>query len=314
MTQPVAPMSSPRSSPWLRLRQPAFLSAVVVLLIAAVTLNAATKYMKLYFKKEPVSLRHELDTLPTQLGHWVQVSKDEPLDREIEDVLGTKKYIFRDFVDANQITESERNELTKDQSVADYRKVLGALQAAKPAAVITCAVTYYTGMVDTVAHIPDRCYVADGFEPTEHAYPMLTLPARDNAPSRPLQVCFISFEDQIPTRAVVPIKVAYFFQCNGSYESDPINGVRFRLQSLTEKHGYYAKVELKTVMPDSQQSQDVMSDFLSYALPEIERCLPDWQAVTRDEHKLADASASPASHISSPVSSPASSPISSGGH
>ena len=27
------------------------------------------------------------------------------------------------------------------------------------------SVTYYTGMVDTVAHVPERCVTADGYEP-----------------------------------------------------------------------------------------------------------------------------------------------------
>ena len=34
-------------------------------------------------------------------------------------------------------------------------------------AIISFAVTYYTGKADTVAHIPERCYTADGFQPTE---------------------------------------------------------------------------------------------------------------------------------------------------
>jgi hypothetical protein len=270
-------------------RQPAFVAAVVVLFVAALTLNGATRYMKLYFKKEPVSLRRELDTLPTQLGPWLQVSRDEPLDKELEDTLGTKRYIFRDYVDVRQLADGERAALTKEQSTKDYQNELGRFRAAKPTAVLTAAVTYYTGMVDTVAHIPDRCYVADGFEPSEYTSPTWDVTPHAapgsyaSAPTRQMQVRFINFEDQTPGRMAAPINVAYFFQCNGSYESDPINGVRFRLQNLTEKHGYYAKVELKTVMRDSQAAQATMTDFLRSALPEIERCLPDWEAVRRDE-------------------------------
>ena len=33
-----------------------------------------------------------------------------------------------------------------------------------PKAVVNLGLTYYTGLVDTVAHIPDRCYIADGYE------------------------------------------------------------------------------------------------------------------------------------------------------
>ena len=32
-----------------------------------------------------------------------------------------------------------------------------------PQAVVRLSATYYTGMVDTVSHVPDRCVTADGF-------------------------------------------------------------------------------------------------------------------------------------------------------
>jgi hypothetical protein len=273
--------------------QPTFLIAAVVLFIAALTLNGAVQMMKLHFRKEPVALRHPLDEIPAQLGPWLQVSKDEPLDKEMQDVLGTEKYIFRDFVDTRQISSGELATLKKEIASGDAAHHVARIQSDKPTAVLTAAVTYYTGMVDTVAHIPDRCYVADGFEPIDHSYPTwdvsppAVLGSYANAPTRDLQVCFINFEDQTPNRVSVPVNVAYFFQCNGSYEHDPIDGVRMRLQNLSERHGYYAKVELKTVMSDLNASKSTMADFLRYALPEIERCLPDWQAVKRSEGQSA---------------------------
>jgi hypothetical protein len=30
------------------------------------------------------------------------------------------------------------------------------------------AVTYYTGSVDTVPHVPDRCFAADGYRETSY--------------------------------------------------------------------------------------------------------------------------------------------------
>jgi hypothetical protein len=271
------------------LRQPTFLIAAGVLLIAAITLNGAVQMMKLHFRKEPVALRHPLDEIPAQLGPWLQVSKDEPLDKEMQDVLGTEKYIFRDYVDTRQISAGELEVLEKEIASGDAARHVARIQSEKPTAVLTGAVTYYTGLVDTVAHIPDRCYVADGYEPIDHSYPTwdvsppAVLGSYAASPSRDLKVCFINFEDQTPSSPKLPVNVAYFFQCNGTYESDPIDGVRMRLQDLSERHGYYAKVELKTVMTDTNDAKRTMADFLRYALPEIERCLPDWQAVKRSE-------------------------------
>lgn len=271
------------------LGQREFLIAAGVLLVAALTLNGAVGMMKLHFRKEPVALRRHLDEIPKQLGPWLQVSKDEPLDKEMQDVLGTDKYIFRNYVDTRQISARELEVLKREIASGDVMADLSRIQSDKPTAVITAAVTYYTGMVDTVAHIPDRCYVADGYEPIDHSYPIwdvsppAVLGAYANAPHRELKVCFINFEDQTPNRSNLPVNVAYFFQCNGGYESDPIDGVRLRLQDLSERHAYYAKVELKTVMSDTMASKVTMADFLRYALPEIERCLPDWQAIKRSE-------------------------------
>src|SRR6188508_1971500 len=64
-----------------------FVIVAVVLLVAAVGLNVSVNMLKLYFRKEPVSLRQDLST------------KDRPLNAEIEDVLKTDKYVFRDYVD-----------------------------------------------------------------------------------------------------------------------------------------------------------------------------------------------------------------------
>jgi hypothetical protein len=288
-------------------RQPTFIIAATILLIAALTLNGAVQMMKLHFRKEPVALRHPLDEIPPQMGPWLQVSKDEPLDKELQDTLGTDKYIFRDYVDTRQISAAELAQLQKEIATGDTARDLATIQSERPGAILSAAVTYYTGLVDTVPHIPDRCYVAGGFEPVDHSYPTWdvsppgVLGSYADTPARNLQVCFINFEDQTANRSSLPINVAYFFQCNGSYESDPIDGVRMRLQDLTERHGYFAKVELKTVMSDQNVSKSIMADFLRYSLPEIERCLPDWQAVKRSEARGSAGGNLPGDNNSPPI-------------
>ncbi len=85
--------------------------------------------------------------------------------------------------------------------------------------------------------------------------------------------------------------MAYVFHCDGQYESSPYE-VRRKLQNLLEPYGYYAKIELMTaaILPqgfhhgpfeanDHKQSTDAMEDFLAEALPQIEKCLPDWKAL-----------------------------------
>jgi hypothetical protein len=95
---------------------------------------------------------------------------------------------------------------------------------------------------------------------------------------RKIDVRFRDFQDQTSLATVTKINVAYFFHCNGRYESDPLD-VRRRLQNLLESHGYYAKIELMTQIQDRNEAIAQMQGFLTTALPNIERCFPKWPPV-----------------------------------
>jgi hypothetical protein len=139
-------------------------------------------------------------------------------------------------------------------------------------------VTYYTGLADTVAHIPDRCYVADGFEPSEYEEPTWTL-----ADGRQLGVRFINFQDAGDTSRP-DRNVAYFFHVNGVYVSNP-EAVRLRMQNLFQRYGYYLKVELMTMDPDHDRSSRTMIGFLNQTLPEVETTYPDWKKFNTSQGK-----------------------------
>src|SRR5687767_3564117 len=86
--------------------QPSFAVAVGLLFLAALGLNAATQAMQLHFKKLAVPLAaplHEPDKggLPRELGPWVQVTRDEPLDHTMLEALGTKDFVFRHYVNSD---------------------------------------------------------------------------------------------------------------------------------------------------------------------------------------------------------------------
>jgi predicted acetyltransferase len=282
-------------------RQPAFVTTFAILLVGAIGLNGATEAMSLHFKKEAVPLRGSLEKLPDHLGPWRRVSIDLPLSGDIEHVLGTDKYIFRDYVDTRIVPAN----MLADLDSLDYRQrkqLFGQLMERYPEATIVLSVTYYTGMVDTVAHIPDRCFVADGFQPTDANYPRWQIAGfpvgsdgwrLDNEGRRVfcpddkttafsdlgLPVRYINFEDQDNRQRKSSRNVAYLFQVNGRYEANPI-GVRSVLQNLFQRHGYYAKVETMTVLSDQEKAKKLKRDFLGNALPELEKLLPDWAAAT----------------------------------
>ncbi len=274
------------------LTQPAFLAAVLILGVSALGLNAATSFLQLHFKKLPVPLAVQSlsEGMPATIGSWVQVSKDGAIDPEMEQVLGTSQYVFRDYIDTREWPD--QIDQIKDLSDSDRDAALMRMQFQKPQSVLRLAITYYTGMADTVAHIPERCLVGDGYEVTTYD----TKSARcgtyeqgsDSGKPRDVKFRLVHFEDQSGTRRVSR-DVGYLFHANGKYEANSLD-VRADLQDLRERYGYYAKVEMMLTRPPGTRVEDApivntMTDFLTSALPEVERCLPDWQKLRgRTEH------------------------------
>ncbi len=280
------------------LREPRFLLAAVFLLISAVGLNAATGFLRLHFQKVAVplpvkSLSDETEGIPSRLGAWSQAAVDEPLDPDMETALGTKQYINRMYVDtrldiggrmgiANLIHDGSKR--SREDRLHSFLDLHAKDESGKPLVpMLTIGVTYYTGLVDTVAHIPERCYIASGYEQVTKDVQAMPSDGFADHKARDVKFTFINFDDQ--TGQEHGVFVAYFFQVNGKYTEDPIE-VRKTLQDLTEKYGYYAKVEVKATSNDAARAQSpeyraaveaAIKDFIGSALPEIERRLPDWQ-------------------------------------
>jgi hypothetical protein len=256
----------------------AFIIVSAILLIAAIGLNTAVQSLKLSFRKQPVPLQMPLKQIAPRFGPWVQVSADERLPHETEEALAANEYIFRDYVDSRLVPANVIKQF-EGQPAGERARMLEAVRARTPQAVMNMAVTYYTGMVDTVAHIPDRCYVADGFSSSD-TQTVRWACFSDRGDRAAAQ--FIHFEDDVPGRGAVSRNVAYFFHVNGRYTNDSID-VRTELQNLFQKHGYYAKIELLTVLKDRAAAAAVIDDFLKHALPEVEKSLPDWKKVKAGE-------------------------------
>jgi hypothetical protein len=271
--RPTPPAASPLRGLFASKR---FLAAFVMLLLSAVGLNATVSFLQLHFKKEPVPLRQRFDeAMPTVIGSWIQVARQEKLDHDVENALGTTsdKYLFCTYINAAAFKFKPEELLTKfkGQPLVEQQKLAGQLRSQNPVAVLDVALAYYTGKADTVAHIPERCYLGSGFE-------MVNPKTESWGLDRDLNVRHIGFDKQIETGR--PVDVAYFFHVNGRYESDSL-AVRAELQNLLAKHGYYAKVELSCPTNDREASAKSMQEFLKLALPYAEAALPDWSQYSR---------------------------------
>lgn len=266
-------------------RQKGFLVAFVVFLTAAVGLNAAINFGGLEFRKQRVELKRDLNAIPETLGPWV-MAMDVRLPEEFEHSLGTKVYIDRSYIDSRLVSRAKIDALRKLTDQNQQQQELQRLTRADPRSVIRVHIPFYTGMADTVAHVPERCFVANGQDPENPE--TIRLPVFKDTPGRKpdLEMRYVEFRDRDRTTSSIS-NVAYVFQVNGAYESDSLGGVRARMQDIFQKYVYYAKVELNLHLPDNpKQAQSVMADFLSYAMPEIEKSMPDWKAVTGQEPEL----------------------------
>ena len=281
------------------LKRRSFLAVFLVLLLGAIGINATTSALHLFFRKEALPLRVKdgqgLGALPMRIGNWLAVDEAHTIDADMEHSLGTDKYLFRDYVDlsatvggaAPVTTEAEvkaMSGLTPNEIGLKLRK----FREKNHNAVLRLSLTYYTGKVDTVPHVPERCLVADGFQQTKWQTPTWHMGNYADGSPRDIEVRFIDFEDQT-TREGENMCVTYFFHANGIYQQDPYE-VRRRLQSLTSKYAYFSKIEVLTLLPRSLEgaldastqreklraaSGVSVQQFLTSALPEIEKMLPD---------------------------------------
>ena len=283
------------------LRRPAFLGVVVVLFVGAVGMNAATSAMQWHFRKEAMPLRAKegLTALPLEMGSWVCVPEPTTINPDLAHELHTDQYVFRTYVDTSATAPGSTAPVATKASVlamegmTDRQRAAALYEVRKknPSAVISFAVTYYTGKADTVPHVPDRCYVAGGFEPSRYDIKQWELGDYATGSPRRVPLRSIDFEDQT-AREQSSRSVTYFFHANGEYTDSPLV-VRQRLQSLRERYAYFAKIEAMTVLPprqgggtagerqheqNRQAAAAAVQRFLTAALPAVEGLLPDWNA------------------------------------
>jgi hypothetical protein len=219
-------------------------------------------------------------TLPSETDSWIQVSQDRQLSAEIQETLGTTNHVSRFY----------------QKKQPDGKGIRVELHAA-----------YYTGMIDTVPHVPDRCFVGAGMDLTGEAGEIpLTLDTstwredvnvpdhrkgqihkmrsqrgevvrlpRDAAKTRLRTMTFGSPGSDRETYA------GYFFVANGGTVARA-EGVRLLAFNLDDYYAYYLKVQFTcTEAENLEEFAQAASSLLSEMYPELMRCVPDWVEVER---------------------------------
>jgi len=122
----------------------------ICLVVCGVGFRVAIKQYNVTLQKDAVPLRKNLRTIPTRLDEWTKSGNDEVFSAEIIEALDTEDYLSRTYV----------------RRAPDGRGDW----------VVSVHLAYYTGMIDAIPHVPDRCFEAGGLQqrtqPAEYDLPL----------------------------------------------------------------------------------------------------------------------------------------------
>lgn len=275
------------------LLNPAFLVAALVLFGAAAGFSTYLRVANIILIKRPIYPESGalLISVPAESASWRQYGADRRLDAEIEETLGTTNYIDRLYV--------EKPEITAARGETNPRWV--HFHAA-----------YYTGTIDPVPHIPDRCLVGAGLEAKRIGImvPLKLDSARwrlvDDAPEsmggRLYSTRLSETYSRVPGgRVNLPVGVdrlelrvgefvdmkgnstyaGFFFITNGRAVASPFD-VRAVAYDANARYAYYMKVEFQSRdVPSPEALAEIAASFLDEFLGELMLCVPDWVSVER---------------------------------
>tara|TARA_B100001059_G_scaffold228488_1_gene259678 strand:- start:1257 stop:3029 length:1773 start_codon:yes stop_codon:yes gene_type:complete len=258
-----------------------FVIACIVLVGGGIGLQYAMQALNIYLRKSPVELRSSLANLPTKIDGWTMLQDIRLPETGVEE-LGTDVYMSRTY----------RSEEIEGNPIVHFH------------------LAYYTGTIDMVPHVADRCMVAGGLEkrqsPINRPMPIETSSWAEDPeytidgspfmvqtsqswltgeetlvrmPHGDFELRTTEFHDpKIPNSRIY---AGYFFIANGRLTPEA-GGVRILAYQPKDKYAYYCKVQF-TISGGrdftADQFVDVSTGFFEPLLKELMRCLPDWAEI-----------------------------------
>lgn len=269
--------------------------AGVIMLGSTLGIGAYIKFADLHMQKIPIypENNRQVSAIPTETENWIRIGADHISSSEIVETLGTENYVSRDYM-------------------------LKSSQDSKQPVRVELHAAYYTGMIDTVPHVPERCFVGGGLQQSESSRNIdLDLNTDSWRVDTSVPEQFAGLAGELYTvrlsnnrdwtdapgirvrlpRDVTPEKpiqmrcsefllgggqriyAGYFFIANGGTKANA-NDVRSLAFNLSDDYAYYLKVQVNCMTANS------MDEFVEYAssiindqLGELMRCTPDWVKV-----------------------------------
>ncbi len=268
----------------LSFRSAAFWAAALTLFASAAGFVALVRAKDLYLTKLPIQPVDSagnfvpLRTLPTKVPGWNAPREDEKLSKEAQEELGTDNFISRWFV----------------ESPAPEGRAPMSLE-------LHCA--YYTGTIDTVPHVPERCLVGGGMA-IDGASVIVDVPIDmgrmvidSEVDQSKFGVVYKARSNEKQTRFRVPggidklrmnvtrfrsqsgdrvLHAGYFFIANGGLvpTADEVRLMSFKLE---DDYSYYMKVQFSSMTVESaEELANLAGRFLDEMLPELAQRVPDW--------------------------------------
>lgn len=276
----------------LRVAKPAYLTSLLVFAVCAIALGAGIRAAGVYLQKLPIypAGDRKTDKIPGETPSWKSEGPDIREKAEVEEVLGTKNYVTRSYFRKVDPTDKSKG-LDRSTYLAVH-------------------VAYYTGQIDTVPHVPDRCMVGAGRDIVNSGIMVPLNLSRQGwiedttVPDELKGRIFSARTIETGNRVRLPqglenakLRVSefvdkrgshefagFFFIANGTVVSTP-EEVRTLSFDLKADYAYYCKVQFNSSLVKSpEELGQLASSFLSEMMPEIARCVPDWVEVQKGEY------------------------------
>ncbi|GAB5496884.1 MAG: hypothetical protein Phyf2KO_19640 [Phycisphaerales bacterium] len=268
------------------LKKPVTGLLIVILFGSALGMGWAINYYKLHLDKLPIypPNNRAVSTLPTETENWVQVGSDEIVSAEILEELGTSNYLTR---------------LYREKNPADGEQPR----------FIELHAAYYTDQIDTVPHVPERCFTGAGIVQTEASreIPMnlsqtgwlVDEEASTDAATiytartsskwssvRGKRVRLPRGIEDVRLRASTyhnpggdELYAGYFFIANGGVAASA-EDVRLLAFDLGNDYAFYLKVQFNSQGVSSHEEfAELSAELLNDVLADLMLCVPDWVEV-----------------------------------
>lgn len=265
--------------------RPAVIAAILVMAVGAASMSAALHFYGVHLRKLPIYPvdGRVVSAIPVETEGWQRFGIDRVESIEIVEVLGTQNYL-------NRVYLKKGSDEGKDATYLDTH------------------LAYYTGQIDTVPHIPERCFVGGGLMIGE-MHGEIPVPLDRSGWVRDAEASEIAgrdiftvrlpnrYSDMPGTRVRLPAGVeetrirvseftdqvggqrmfaGYFFITNGTIAASA-EEVRQHSFDLQQDYAYYLKVQFTSLNVDSAEELAALAgDLLDDLYGEIMRCVPDW--------------------------------------